>query len=85
MLRGPTGERAIAIADFHRLPGDTPQRDTNLDRDEIITAIELPAQGFPRTTLISKSATASLTPSRWCRSRSDLRWMAAPFAKRGSR
>ena len=47
-VAGPTGERAIAIADFHRLPGDTPQRDTNLDRDEIITAIELPAQGFPQ-------------------------------------
>jgi xanthine dehydrogenase YagS FAD-binding subunit len=47
-VAGPTGERAIAIADFHRLPGDTPQRDTNLDRDEIITAIELPAQGFPK-------------------------------------
>ncbi|MDB5618889.1 xanthine dehydrogenase family protein subunit M, partial [Tardiphaga sp.] len=45
---GPNGERAIAIADFHRLPGDTPQRDTNLGRDEIITAIELPAQGFTR-------------------------------------
>ena len=32
--------------DFHRLPGDTPQRDTNLQPGEIITAIELPAQGF---------------------------------------
>jgi xanthine dehydrogenase YagS FAD-binding subunit len=47
-VAGPAGERAIAIADFHRLPGDTPQRDTNLGRDEIITAIELPAQGFTR-------------------------------------
>jgi xanthine dehydrogenase YagS FAD-binding subunit len=47
-VAGPKGERAIAIADFHRLPGDTPQRDTNLDRDEIITAIELPAQGFAK-------------------------------------
>jgi xanthine dehydrogenase YagS FAD-binding subunit len=47
-VAGPTGERAIAIANFHRLPGDTPQRDTNLDRDEIITAIELPAQGFTK-------------------------------------
>jgi xanthine dehydrogenase YagS FAD-binding subunit len=46
-VAGPAGERAIAIADFHRLPGDTPQRDTNLGHDEIITAIELPAQGFP--------------------------------------
>jgi xanthine dehydrogenase YagS FAD-binding subunit len=47
-VAGPTGERAIAIADFHRLPGDAPQRDTNLDRDEIITAIELPPQGFTK-------------------------------------
>ena len=45
-MTGPAGERAIAFADFHRLPGDTPQRDTNLQPDEIITAIELPAQGF---------------------------------------
>ena len=43
---GPSGERTIAFADFHRLPGDTPQRDTNLEPAEIITAIELPAEGF---------------------------------------
>jgi xanthine dehydrogenase YagS FAD-binding subunit len=43
---GPAGERAIAFADFHRLPENTPQRDTNLNQDEIITAIELPARGF---------------------------------------
>src|SRR4051812_5255515 len=45
-VAGPTGERTIAFADFHRLPGDTPQRDTNLGPNEIITAIELPARGF---------------------------------------
>jgi xanthine dehydrogenase YagS FAD-binding subunit len=45
-VAGPSGERAIAFADFHRLPGDTPQRDSNLEPDEIITAIELPARGF---------------------------------------
>ena len=43
---GPSGERTIAFTDFHRLPGDTPQRDTNLQPAEIITAIELPAEGF---------------------------------------
>jgi xanthine dehydrogenase YagS FAD-binding subunit len=43
---GSAGERAIAFADFHRLPGDTPHIDTNLKPDEIITAIELPARGF---------------------------------------
>jgi len=45
-VTGPHGERAIAFADFHRLPGDTPERDTNLGADEIVTAAELPAQGF---------------------------------------
>jgi xanthine dehydrogenase YagS FAD-binding subunit len=45
---GPAGERIIAFADFHRLPGDTPQHDTDLGADEIITAVELPAQGFAK-------------------------------------
>jgi xanthine dehydrogenase YagS FAD-binding subunit len=45
-VTGRAGDRAIPIADFHRLPGDTPQIDTSLRPDEIITAIELPAQGF---------------------------------------
>lgn len=45
-VAGPAGERAIAFSDFHRLPGDTPQIDTTLKANEIITAIELPAQGF---------------------------------------
>jgi xanthine dehydrogenase YagS FAD-binding subunit len=46
-VTGPNGERAIAFADFHRLPENTPQRDTNLAPDEIVTAVELPARGFP--------------------------------------
>jgi xanthine dehydrogenase YagS FAD-binding subunit len=45
-VTGPRGEREIPFADFHRLPGDTPQRDTNLNADELITAIDLPAKGF---------------------------------------
>jgi xanthine dehydrogenase YagS FAD-binding subunit len=45
-VTGPRGERVIALADFHRLPGDTPQRDTNLEADELITSVELPARGF---------------------------------------
>ena len=47
-VTGPRGEREIPFADFHRLPGDTPQRDTNLNADELITAIELPAKGLQR-------------------------------------
>ena len=34
--------RAIPIADFHRLPGDAPQRDTALEPGELITAVTLP-------------------------------------------
>jgi xanthine dehydrogenase YagS FAD-binding subunit len=45
-VAGPAGERAIPFADFHRLPGNTPHIDTNLQPAEIITAIELPPRGF---------------------------------------
>ena len=45
-VRGPAGERVIPFAAFHRLPGDEPERDTNLERGELIVAIELPKQGF---------------------------------------
>jgi len=47
-VAGPAGERTIALTDFHRLPGDAPQRDTNLQANEIVTAVELPARGFAR-------------------------------------
>ena len=47
-VRGPGGERMIAFEDFHRLPGDTPERDTNLAPGELITAVDLPANGFAR-------------------------------------
>jgi xanthine dehydrogenase YagS FAD-binding subunit len=45
-VRGPHGERAIAVADFHRLPGDTPHIDTNLADSELITAVDLPPSPF---------------------------------------
>ena len=47
-VAGPEGDRAIPFADFHRLPGNTPDIDTNLAHDEIITAIELPPEQFSR-------------------------------------
>jgi len=37
------GERRIALGDLYRLPGDTPEIETNLKPGELITAIELPA------------------------------------------
>ena len=39
---GPAGARAIPLADFHRLPGETPHLDTVLRRDELVVAVELP-------------------------------------------
>ncbi|MFM0480137.1 xanthine dehydrogenase family protein subunit M [Paraburkholderia strydomiana] len=45
-LSGPDGARVLPFADFHRLPGDTPHIDTNMRDDELITAVELPKQGF---------------------------------------
>jgi xanthine dehydrogenase YagS FAD-binding subunit len=45
-VAGPAGARTIAFGDFHRLAGDTPQRDTNLRSNEIVTAVELPVRGF---------------------------------------
>ena len=46
VVRGAHGERRIAIADFHRLPGSSPERDTTLEAGELITAVELPASRF---------------------------------------
>ena len=45
-VQGPKGEREIPIAEFHRLPGTTPNVDTNLKEDELITAVDLPAVPF---------------------------------------
>ncbi|AHL74211.1 FAD-binding molybdopterin dehydrogenase [Stutzerimonas stutzeri] len=45
-VQGPQGERRIDFADFHRLPGDAPERDNILVDGELITAVELPPQGF---------------------------------------
>lgn len=45
-VEGPKGARSIPIAEFHRLPGDTPQIDTVLQHDELIVAVELPDSPF---------------------------------------
>jgi len=45
-VTGRNGDRAIPFADFHRLPGETPDIDSNLGVDEIITSIDLPSKGF---------------------------------------
>jgi len=43
-VAGPQGQRMIAMADYHRLPNGSPERDTTLGPDEMVTGIELPAE-----------------------------------------
>ena len=45
-VRNTQGERRMAIADFHRLPEDHPERDTNLQHGELITSVDLPKNNF---------------------------------------
>src|SRR5262245_17997464 len=46
LVTGKNGDRSIPMADFHRLPGDTPDIDTNLHGNEIILSIDLPPKGL---------------------------------------
>jgi xanthine dehydrogenase YagS FAD-binding subunit len=45
-VQGRSGERRIPIAEFHRLPGTTPEVDTNLKPEELIVSIDLPASPY---------------------------------------
>ncbi|HEY8560969.1 MAG TPA: xanthine dehydrogenase family protein subunit M [Pyrinomonadaceae bacterium] len=46
-VKGANGrERTIPVQDFHRLPGDAPQKDNNLEHGELIVAIEIPKNNF---------------------------------------
>ena len=53
----PDGDRRrIAIHDFYRLPGDTPQIETVLEPGELITHVELPAAGRGRAAAVPQGA-----------------------------
>jgi xanthine dehydrogenase YagS FAD-binding subunit len=41
-VRGPKGEREVAFADFHLLPGNTPDRETVLEPGDLVTSVTLP-------------------------------------------
>ena len=47
-VRGPKEERSIPIADFHLLPGKTPQRETILEHNELIVAVDVPDVPFAK-------------------------------------
>jgi xanthine dehydrogenase YagS FAD-binding subunit len=46
VVASASGERRVAMADFHRLPGGTPQYDTTLAPAELILAVELPPSAY---------------------------------------
>jgi xanthine dehydrogenase YagS FAD-binding subunit len=64
---GPRGSREIPLVDFHRLPGDEPERDTVLERGELITAVDLRSAESPT------SPGAPPAPSRRCAERDQRR------------
>jgi xanthine dehydrogenase YagS FAD-binding subunit len=45
-LEGPNGRRTMRLTDLHRLPGDTPRIETELQLDELITAVALASNAF---------------------------------------
>ena len=54
IVLGPDGERRIPITDFHRLPGEHPERDSTLRHGELITAVGLPALPLARRSTYRK-------------------------------
>jgi len=42
VLAGPKGERKMKFTEFHKLPGNTPEKDNNLLANEMIIRLEIP-------------------------------------------
>ena len=42
-VQGPSGSRVVPFADFHLLPGNTPERETVLEPGDLITHVTIPA------------------------------------------
>ncbi len=61
-VEGAGGMRDVPLVDFHRLPGDTPQIETELQPGELIIAVTLPRKALPRGRAIARCATALLMP-----------------------
>ncbi|WP_419803679.1 FAD binding domain-containing protein [Terriglobus sp.] len=53
-LSGSKGERTLPFTELHRLPGDTPQIETELQPGELITAVELPPLAFAKRSTYRK-------------------------------
>jgi xanthine dehydrogenase YagS FAD-binding subunit len=48
LVEGPKGKRQIKFTDFHRLPGNTPEKDNTLENKEMITSVEIPDNNFTK-------------------------------------
>jgi xanthine dehydrogenase YagS FAD-binding subunit len=48
LVTGPKGDRRIPFQAFHRLPGNMPQKDNNLERGELIVCVEIPNNPFKK-------------------------------------
>ena len=67
-VAGPAGTRSMPFAEFHRLPGETPHIDTNLQAGELITSVDLPRAASARRVGVPQGA-----GSRQLRLRAGLR------------
>ncbi len=46
LVSGPKGDRKIPFQNFHRLPGDLPQKDNTLEKGELIVGVQIPDNPF---------------------------------------
>jgi len=54
IVSGHKGERRIPFTEFHRLPGDHPEMDNHLAKDELITGVEIPDNNFAKNSYYLK-------------------------------
>ena len=50
VVAGPKGERRIPFGEFHRLPGEHPEKDNTLQMNELIISVEIPDNAFNKNT-----------------------------------
>ncbi|WP_428327450.1 FAD binding domain-containing protein [Mucilaginibacter sp.] len=54
IIAGKKGERRIPFTEFHRLPGEHPEMDNHLGKDELITGVEIPENSFAKNSYYLK-------------------------------
>ena len=54
VISSSKGDRRIPFLEFHRLPGESPEKDNNIQRGEMITAVEIPENAFAKRSLYIK-------------------------------